>query len=341
MPSSKPAPKSVAVLEWLAGGGLCPEGEPDNSLAPLLNEGRQMLQCLASGFAEQGATVYSAVDQRLVTSENSWPCDAFAHVEPVPYIEHAEQLIDIWIDVAKDCEVAIVVAPEIDQLLQNVLSEMRRRSSCELLNCSPPFLDLACDKWKFARHCQRSHISHPPTSLSPSFSHLDMRSSPASKLVCKSRFGAGCEDLYLAANSAALNSVAPSLRQSELAVIQEWIEGQAFSSSAIVNASNHWHWLPLVTQEFEHKEASGLQTLQYTGGRVTAAPPGAPQLQDLQLQLSDSFRNGARGWVSFDLVYSAERNQWFVIEANPRCTTSITELKQQVGSELFEHLLRT
>ncbi len=65
-------------------------------------------------------------------------------------------------------------------------------------------------------------------------------------------------------------------------------------------------------------------------------------LNDALDALSVGSRKDARalGWIGFDLLYETDSREWFVIEANPRLTTSFVGLNAACGGGLAATLLQ-
>jgi tyramine---L-glutamate ligase len=320
----------IALFEWLCGGGMYGQ-DPEVVPAGLLLEGWAMLITLARQFQAAGHEVVTVIDDRLVTPPQLASLPAahakqFKDYSRMLVGENAEcNTIDAWTTFAGDSavELALIIAPEIDGILQHAIASFQA-SQIPTLNCSGAFLDRSCDKWLTAACLKSSQVPHPPTQLASEWLRSDDEST---KQWClKSRLGAGCEGLWIG-NYLNLISKIESLSDPASWIVQPWLDGKAYSCSAIVDRRGKATWLPLVTQSFELFTQGNARTLHYRGGKIVdSSGPSRPDelLSELQSVLGSS-HGEALGWVGVDLLLRAN-GQWVVIEVNPRVTTSILGL---------------
>jgi tyramine---L-glutamate ligase len=248
-------------------------------------------------------------------------------------------VIEAWIDAAGECDVTLVIAPEIDGLLQSCLTSLTR-AGIQVLNCSGNVLANSCDKWLTADCFIRHGLPHPPTWKASQ--HRQIPFSAAPQWCCKSRFGAGCEETVIGSASQ-IEKQCRDLRNPNWYIVQPWLEGESYSCSAIVDRGGIAHWLPLTTQQFQTiRFENGLSSLQYQGGRVASETTGLDRPVRLLNRTLDSLSDGKPskciGWIGIDLLKSVEA-EWIIIECNPRITTSLVGLSQQSPVNLASVLL--
>ncbi|MCR9295742.1 MAG: ATP-grasp domain-containing protein [bacterium] len=355
----------IAVLEWICGGGLTsPHADAD---CPLLAEGWGMLQCLAMQLASSGNDLVIPIDSRLQShlrlqdlhsslSQNTAsyslltpPSFAESNDASVPLTEsaHFRWIAQAWRECAAECDAAIVVAPEIDDILLHIIPALA--SVTKLLNCTQEFLRLACDKIAMSQRFTEAAISHPPTIPLPLATQAWLQQASGKnaqqRWVAKPANGAGCECLYLTDDPISLLS---SETLPSNMILQPWIEGQALSCSGIAAADGHIHWLPLMTQKFVHREVEA-EACCHGGQRPQQIKYSGAELADSHLQqrkpvelLRGAMRtlgSGALGWIGVDLTYDAASDRWTIIEVNPRCTSSMIPLSHAYGGNLVEALL--
>ncbi len=350
----------LAILEWICGGGLFDMSEAQIPTS-LRREGWAMLDCLATLFANAGHEVTTLLDERLIDQDcrNKLSAQGLDFNLLVQSLENRAKstsrqvTLKAWNQLALNSDLTLVIAPELDGILQECLAELSRHG-VKLLNCREPFLTAACDKWitaqKLAAHC----VAHPSTWLVCDFplQSIDL----AQRWCLKPRFGAGCEGLMIASARDVPKIVEQHLSTSDQWIIQPWIEGRAFSCSTITDRHGADHWLPLVTQDLNvwqepWKDAFVVWRLSYHGGRIDFEPS-----QQRPIDLLDSALCALRkplvenfsqldlanvetlGWIGVDLLQDLNGN-WIVIDINPRMTTSVIGLSGAANSNLGQLMI--
>jgi len=266
----------VCILEWITGGGLHGSG-PLEVPGSLRQEGWQMLECLCGQFSAAGHRVTTVIESRLVDSEQrqrlAQQVECLLDFRPASSpgdhrLRHSlsvDATLRCWQAIALQNEVTLIVAPEIDGVLEACIEQLVQ-AGVDLLNCKAGFLKVACDKLLTASALRAQGLAHPPTWLASDF--LEEQLKGAKRWCVKPRWGAGCDQLRVF-EADGLKRELPKLRTETHALIQPWIEGKTFSMSAVVNFQGHARWLPLVTQEFaiEDRHRQGEQ-LRYCGARI-------------------------------------------------------------------------
>lgn len=326
----------LVILEWICGGGMLqvPVAEIPASLR---QEGWGMVaglaRCLDSSRSDGTCAVQLtvAVDERL-------GCPSLANVHSYPIRAHDAMedgvLPAAWLELARSHDWAIVIAPEIDLILPRLVARLRGLGA-RLLNAHEPFLTNASDKLLTAERLHAAGIPHPPTiglaELTDAWlaEHADAALHIAGEpcWVVKSRTGAGCEGLSrhrgrlrhaILAELQELHSPDDKPWEWVQLVVQPWVEGEAYSCSAILDRAGRAQWLPLMTQEFS-------ASFKYAGGCTVPAERLSSPLELLGATLT-ALGDGAYGWIGIDLVFNAASKRWCVIEVNPRLTSSIAKL---------------
>lgn len=333
----------IAIFEWICGGGM--HHQVLEEIPPsLMVEGWAMLSTLVQMLQASEHQVVSVIDRRLVspTQLASLPtiqCGSFITLPVSAACSAVDQTIEVWLSyfIESRAELALIIAPEIDGILQQTISVFRNRG-IPVLNCSGPFLDRACDKWLTATTLDLNGISHPETFLASDWVPGKWRAS--GRWCLKSRLGAGCEGMRVG-DSDHLSLKIEQLPEPGDWIVQPWLAGEAFSCSAIVDHLGHAAWFPLVTQRFELLSDDNLETLQYQGGKTIARDSGPRRPDDLLDKLLKALcvtRGEALGWISADLLLQPD-GQWVVIEVNPRLTTSILGLSQAAPFNLAQVMI--
>ena len=319
-----------------------------------------MLSTVANDLAASGHEVSIAVNGRLVSDQQLAKLRAGCRI--VQSNGLIEQLPAAWWEVARSTDATIVIAPEFNGALEQAIVKLRPIAKL-LCNSYGDFLANSCDKWRTAQCFAHSNVPHPETRLLCDVTQawLTQHASSTGKWIVKPRDGAGCEGIELVDCEGVMamqtrllispagcpSSVSCPWPSSCLWIVQPFIAGLSFSRSAIVGCDRNALWLPVVTQEFLLNEK-----MLYRGGKVL--PPVGDVFIDSQTRRRFSLRQldellnsalvalgpGTFAWLGFHLLYAPHKQQWLIIEANPRMTTSFSGLAIAGGHGLMDQMLR-
>jgi tyramine---L-glutamate ligase len=234
---------------------------------------------------------------------------------------------------ARAADFSLVIAPE----SQNILFERClwvEQAGGRLLGSSSASVELAGDKLRLADYLRERNITVPSTRLMPPNEELEELHFP---IVLKPRRGAGSQECHLLINSAELRKqLARSRTTSGIKefVLQPYVSGQPASVGFLVGTHECFALLP-ATQELS---ADG--RFQYLGGKI-------PLEKDLGNRAITLARRaiqhvpGILGYASVDLVLGepSDGSQDYVIEINPRLTTSYIGLRALAEGNLAEAIL--
>ena len=266
---------------------------------------------------------------------------------------------------ARDADYTLVIAPESRDILLERIHWVEKVGG-RLLGSSPDAVELASDKLRLARYLREANIPVPETRLL----HLsELPAGMAFPLVLKPRRGAGAQDTYLVSNLAELRMhqarICPSLLtagreegterdlsfpplappgrgdggegahpDSDEMLLQPYIPGQPASVLFLVGAKGSIALLPAA----QHLSVG--EQFQYVGGSI-------PLRQDLvarAVTLAERVIRavpGLAGYIGVDLILGepADGSGDYVIEVNPRLTTSYIGLRALAKKNLAEALL--
>ncbi|MEM9589445.1 MAG: ATP-grasp domain-containing protein [Planctomycetota bacterium] len=303
----------VFVGEYVCGGGLVSQSE-DDVPAGLLAEGAAMLSALVSDLAEFAETVVS-VDPRLAPPINA------AHLVE---ISQTSPLWGQWVAAATGCDAALIVAPESDGVLAQSVA-MLRAGGIDVVASSGDFLRTASDKLKTAKVLHSAGVAHP---LYCATSDLRFESDllEYQQFVVKPRDGCGTQqilkyDSYAEARSAMTDEM----------ILQPWMPGNAVSISLIASRSGQT-FLPAVSQSISGK------ALTYEGGRGPLDEDTQRRATSLASRAISVMPPKARGFVGLDVLIGERPSEDFVIEINPRLTTSYVGLRRMIQGNLAARL---
>lgn len=330
----------VFVGEFLCGGGMM-STPCDRIPSSLLSEGRAMWQALLADFAAW-AEVVTPIDPRLDLSVDRMP-------ETVRCIllRPAENVRDQWLEVAKTCDVAMVVAPETDGELAQMIQHLRD-ARIDVLAADETTLRMATDKWITAKWLAGNAIPSPRT-WSKQCEHTDdvrHRSNGvgsiglhAKRWVRKPRDGCGSDSIRVFDD---LESACSDITNNEL--VQAWIEGRPASILMIGSATNgvakqivcpavwqHFRWQP---EDSDPAERLGICETHYTGGSGPIDANLISRVLSLAEQVTKAFPEPPHGFLGIDVVLGDRAEDDCVIEINPRLTTSYIGVRQMTDENL-------
>lgn len=343
----------VAILEFAIGGGLgisITDGvsSHDESVigrsgfADLAAEGLAMSTCLISDMTGlKNAEVHCVWDTQL----GACP---FANVvlHPTRTKRTLEELLVDWGSVANLCDVAVIIAPESNGLLHDIIESMRS-GTCRLLNCSPEFIAAGSDKWESYERLN-GFCRQPNTVLGSSFLSSPKLLDDRNGLILKPRDGVGSDSVQFFASHSelqiemrnryrkAFDTTEPKktdLNRLDQWLVQEFVPGIAGSIS-IVCGRNSQIVLPTMTQRIER---DALQCLRYTGSDGYRKLIDDDESHLLAKTIVQHLPGTPLGWIGIDFVASA--NGPIVIEVNPRLTSSYIGLRKIVDRNLAAKIL--
>lgn len=313
-----------------------------------------MLLCLIEQFAAAGNDVSTALDSRLNFGEVPIPnsaklVDFSTLTSSSDRNDPIDATISKWKQLAKSCDLSIVIAPEIDGILQRCVESMIE-DGLPLINCSGAFLGNSASKLRTAARLTEHHLPTPPSisadKLEPSHLSSAQLSSATGLWCVKPDLGAGCDGLHIG-NAEEILQVVKQIESKTDWIVQPWLDGQAFSCSAIVESQGRVNWLPLVTQRLKPAPMNEqITTRHYCGGQLVSPEklhPPVDLLNETLRVLNETESGRALGWVGVDLLLKPTsprfEAQWVVIEVNPRLTTSIIGLSKASTINLAQRMI--
>ncbi len=216
----------------------------------------------------------------------------------------------------QSADFTLLIAPETRSCLEYLAREVVRLGG-KLLGPSPEAIHLTSDKLALARHWESTDVATPRT--------WPLGEEPGGKrLIVKPRDGAGSQGIFLPPTR---------LDHGELELIaQEYVEGYSASVAFLLGDSSV---LPLVPCQ---QLLSDDGRFQYLGGRLPIEPTVAGRAIAIATQAIESVP-GLRGYVGVDVVLGDDGRDW-VIEINPRLTTSYVGLRVHAKFNLAEAMLK-
>jgi len=298
----------ILIYEFVTGGGwyqVAPNEPPSGSL---LAEGSAMLEAALRDFAQlPGVELHVLRDRRL----EPLPQD---NVE-VHLIDSAAGEVTALESVAGVADHVLLIAPELDGHLLT-RSRLVEKLGTLLFSPSSEFVEVAGDKWRTYQALSNAGVPTPRSCLVKREQPVlpDWRA-----IVAKRHDGCGSQGVHLVRPPSQV--IDWDAIGQDLALVQEYCSGQAASVAMLCGPSGIYP-LPGCTQRLRDN------SFDYLGGECPLPEPLHHRAQALSRRVIEAMP-AARGFVGVDLVLgdAADGSQDYVIEINPRLTTSYVGLR--------------
>lgn len=304
--------KKILVFEYITGGGFNKQELPESLLA----EGLLMLNALLANLAGMtGIEVTVMLDCRL-----AWvKADHIADIKPTDDVVHC------FVELLQQADLVWPVAPECDGILQH-LCQLVADSGKILLCTSADAVAIAANKLKTYRRLslQSSIVAVPTWLLHSRFPFHRFQND--SEWVVKPVDGVGGEESYLISNMQELVSLA---NNNGRIVVQPHLYGKKTSLSCIFKEGKGW----LICANLQN---FALINQQY---RLVAIVVNSHTDDRYQLLVDRIARAmpGLWGYAGIDLI---ENDKLWVLEVNPRLTTSFVGIHQALGINIADSVLQ-
>lgn len=317
---------TLFIYEHLTSGAL--SSEP--SSLSLMHEGDAMLQAISSDLLALGHHIAVMRDARLNNDVLSHPKLTQFEVDSVSGYQQ------VWQHAIKTYQLFLVIAPETDGVLANVVKQLEQQGKT-VLGCNSASIDLFSDKLRCSIHLQQYDIASPVSYLAKDW--LTQPHNADAVWVTKPRDGAGCETTYRLNTSNTHTKLSTLMTEhAQEFIVQPYIEGQHLSLSLFIDDDD----IALLSVNIQHIDMTQQQL------KLSHCEP---QRQDQlatthALKLAHSIHAtmpGLWGFVGIDLIKTA--HSLWVIDINPRLTSSYAEsaMRQQhnPASRLHQNLTHT
>ncbi|HEX4415498.1 MAG TPA: ATP-grasp domain-containing protein [Lacipirellulaceae bacterium] len=307
----------VFVYEWATGGGLVEEPGPMPST--LAREGAAMIGALVGDLQRiPNCRVIALRDPRFVqlTLGN---CEM---VEVLSRFAHDEEIDRV----AAEADVTILIAPELDGILWKLARRVIAAGG-KLLSPSPEFIRIAADKQRTCESLRKAGVPVPEGRVLESDEPLPGDFPyPA---VLKPIDGAGSQDTYFVRDA---HDAPPAYAWQRR--LERFIPGMAASVGTLCGPAGNFGLMPC------KQRISDDGRFRYLGGELPLPAGLAERAQTLGAK-SIAALPATVGYVGIDLLLGREPegSEDFVIEVNPRLTTSYVGLRAAARSNLAEAML--
>jgi predicted ATP-grasp superfamily ATP-dependent carboligase len=304
----------ILVFEYVTGGGFNKQELSDS----LVREGSLMRDALLDNLIRLNQTRVNSLE---VTVMLDWRLGNLAGMTGVDFVtirpEH--DITEEFARLVKQCDLVWPIAPEFDGILQ-ALCQTVELSGKLLLTSPATAVAIAGNKLKTYELLSRHHIAAVPTCM---FENTHM---PGEWMV-KPIDGVGCEDSYVLTTQQDFERMA--MRKGRY-IIQPHLQGAKTSLSCLFKQGRGW----LVCANLQRFELINQQY--HLADIVVNHHPGLGLYQ----QLIDNIAQAVPelwGYVGIDLI--ANDKIW-VLEINPRLTTSFVGIHDALGINIAEAVLQ-
>ena len=288
-------------------------------------EGQAMLLAVLDALSDvPDCRVASTWDAR-------WPVPQMEFVDWHLITQGPRQESDLFCQLASESEISLIIAPESNGILSDRCrlvevsgGKLAGPSSLAVATCSDKLL--VCDLLT-----QHGIPTPPTTPLMEGVEPLD-----SFPLLIKPRDGAGSQHTRLITNQQDWNACQHDVQQGVLpAMIQQVFQpGIPRSVALLVDAAESTvQFWPACDQRFSHDGH-----FEFLGGRIDSASALSPSLcQDLS-KLCRCL-SGLQGYIGVDLICPSDGARPWVVDINPRLTTSFLGYQRLTADNLGEWLI--
>ncbi|MGZ4957219.1 MAG: ATP-grasp domain-containing protein [Methylobacter sp.] len=296
----------ILVFEYITGGGFNKQELPDS----LAGEGSLMLNALLDDL--------SRLNNLEVTIMLDWRLSNSIEVNSV-IIRPEHDVTEEFVRLVKQSDLVWPIAPEFDGILQNLCQTVESLGKV-LLTSPATAVAIAGNKFKTYELLNRHHIASVPTRI------FDDAYSPGEWMI-KPIDGAGCSDSRVITNRLDFEQMVTSEGRY---IIQPHLQGAKTSLSCLFKQGRGW----LVCANLQRFEFAD-QQYHLTGIVVN-------HYRDLSAyqQLIDKIAGALPelwGYAGIDLI---ENDRTWVLEINPRLTTSFVGIYDALGINIAEAVLQ-
>ncbi|RLI05645.1 hypothetical protein DRO26_01610 [Candidatus Bathyarchaeota archaeon] len=322
--------KSVAVFEYVVGGGFS-NTQLETSLVV---EGYAMLRSLLQDLKRSGYWVATTLDERLASTFKLQADKQVTVSREEDPMEKLEALLGL-------VEGVIVIAPAFKDALYKVTRFLEKRGSLVLGSNSNAVLT-SSDKRLTLIALQKLQLHTPKTKIATMEEDVDQVRLKVEEIgypvVFKPADGVGCIGASIVKNYSQIGSALSLVRKhtkTKHFLIQEFLDGTHISVSLLSNGEKA---VPLTLNMQKVKVRPPPLGLSFEGNIVPFRHRLAEKAKNAARVAVESIE-GLRGYVGVDLVLTREHP--YIIEINPRLTTSYLGLRKILNLELGDVLVQT
>ena len=300
------------LFEFITGGGLIGQTLPDS----LVREARMMVQTLIKELIACG--------HYKITITRDSRVDLFGH----DVTEHTinTPFKKILTELVRKSDICWLIAPETENCLYN-LTDLFMQNASIFIGSDLNAVHTTASKLITGNILENANICTPDTKLLK-----DVIPDSKSGWIIKPDDGVGAQNCIYVSDRLALREDM-AVKENDNYIIQPFIEGEHMSMSLFVYNKNI-QLLSCNKQEITLKK----NLISLTGIGVNEFLSYQDQMRELAERIVSAIP-GFSGYIGIDLVRS--NNNFFVIDINPRFTTSYAGISASLGINITEKILNT
>lgn len=309
----------VLVYEWVSGGGLLGE---DGPLPPsLLREGTAMARAVGEDFARLPDAEVTLLRDVRVMGLNAKGCRLVG-------VDSSAERDEVLDEQMRSADAVLLIAPETDGHLLRLCRDAESIGA-KLISPNSDFIAIAANKMDTAARLAAAGVRVPDGVLVDEGEPLPTdHPYPA---VLKPVDGAGSEDTYLMYDSSETPPPYAWPRR-----LEPFINGMAASVAVLSGEAGPTPLMPC------RQRVSADGRFRYLGGSAPLAPGLAKRAERITLQALRAMP-ATVGYVGLDLILgpAPDGSEDYIIEINPRLTTSYAGLRFAARTSLAEAMVNT
>ena len=322
----------IIVYEHVSGGGYCENPIPPSFLA----EGFAMIRSITADFKAAGHIVTVLLDARL--SALNPPINA-DFIVPILYANEPKQFLS---NIAKVNDAVYIIAPETGKELPSMVKLIEETGKVAL-NCKSEAIAKVTDKAFLCMELEKNGFSVPKTLALKKDADMNQIKHSIFReltypLIFKPSDGVGANGLSIIEDEKQIEKALSKINLESAKddfIVQEFIKGEPASVSVLSNGKKA---LGISLNRQKVKVSGPDQSSSYEGGIV----PFEHSLKDFALALAEKVVEsfpGLRGYVGVDIVLAGDTV--FVLDVNPRLTTSYVGLRKVANFNIAEALINS
>lgn len=308
---------NILIFEYVTGGGFCGQPLPSS----LANEGERMLKALLANFDDMPTVqTMTMLDHRFFASPTFRPHASSTQFLPVPDNEDVAHLFQAHL---QKVDAAWVIAPEFDRILETFCLYVTHANKI-LLTSPAEAVRQTANKFETFQRLQQAKIVTVPTEYFDPNTPVDK----SKEWIIKPIDGAGAQETYLLCQPDDWNTLPPILPHQF--ICQPHIQGEKTSLSCLFDKQNtrllciNLQMFDLINQRFYLKNIK--VNYKNDDGRYN------PLVSNIASAFPDLW-----GYVGIDLIETPD--EIYVLEINPRLTTSFVSIQAKVGLNIANLVL--
>ncbi len=319
----------IFLFEFVTGGGWWRVSP--NYLEPvpssLATEGQTMVQTLAEDLAKVSRFSVTVLQDSRLDFE-------FSSGIRIAKIHTPQQLERELLLQSQEADRTVLIAPEIgSQLIE--CYDVLGKGKGTVLSCNRRDLQMACDKFKTAIFFAQHKILTPTTSLVGG--GMNVADDDFFPIVVKPRFGAG--SLGVQRFDGSDDTLMSYLQENVQKNIEDWI-CQSYHSGTDISVLSLCGPSLIKPLAASYQKLADHDSFQYTGGSLPVEPKLEKRAQRLAVHCLGKMERPL-GFMGVDMVLGEcdSGKDDYVIEINPRLTTSYLGLRELYHQNLAEAMV--